>query len=93
MTGKEKCEYLKKVRAEFARISGSDFTPAVCTHQGECTGLCPACDREAEELLRHFNIQNSKVYSCPSPAPTVQACRVSDNMYTIPDDEDVGLPF
>ena len=94
MTGKEKCEYLKKVRADFARINGIDFTPVECTHHGECTGHCPACDREAEELLKHFKIQNSNVYSYHSSAHAVEDHRISDNIYIIPDDaEDVGLPF
>jgi hypothetical protein len=89
MTGKEKCEYLKKVRADFARINGIEFTPAECTHQGDCSGHCPACEKEAEELLKHFKITNT------ASAPTTIRCVTHPNndIYTIPDVEDVGLPF
>lgn len=52
MTGKKKCEWLKSVRARIARINGIEYhVDYECRHEGDCPGFCPACDKEAEELL------------------------------------------
>lgn len=29
-----------------ASANDIDYTPAVCTHEGDCAGTCPACERE-----------------------------------------------
>lgn len=59
MTGKEKCTYLKKIRAEIAMshgINGFEYTE--CNFQGECSGTCPACDAEAEALYEKLRAMN-----------------------------------
>ena len=51
MTGKEKCKYLKELRATIAEaynISGFEYKE--CEFQGECDGTCPVCDEEAQLL-------------------------------------------
>lgn len=51
MTGREKCELLKRIRAKIAAdngIKGFEYKP--CTSTGECYGTCPACDAEALNL-------------------------------------------
>lgn len=40
--GKKTCEFLRKVRQQVADANGIAYTPAVCTHKGECAGTCPA---------------------------------------------------
>lgn len=92
MTGKERCEYLKKIRADFARVNGIEFTPAECTYEGECSGHCPACDREAEQLLSHFNLHLPERTWIPVNLENIISQPVNgDNIDT--DWEEMGLPF
>jgi len=51
MTGKEKCEFLKEIRKTMAKENGITYVPRECHHEGECSGTCPLCEREAAELL------------------------------------------
>ena len=56
MTGKEKCKYLKELRASIAKaykIEGFEYKE--CEFKGECSGTCPACDAEAEDLYMKLN--------------------------------------
>lgn len=56
MTGKEKCKYLKALRAAIAnayKIEGFEYKE--CEFKGECSGTCPACDAEAEALYAKLN--------------------------------------
>lgn len=51
MTGKEKCKYLKELRATIAashNIEGFEYKE--CDFEGVCSGTCPMCDAEAEAL-------------------------------------------
>ena len=51
MTGKEKCQYLKEIRASVAqayKIEGFEYKE--CPFTGNCLGTCPACDAEAQLL-------------------------------------------
>lgn len=50
MTGKEKCEVLKKVRNEIADQNGIDYHTSECTFKGECKGTCPKCEAELSFL-------------------------------------------
>ena len=43
MTGREKCNKLKKIRAAVAEKLGIDLHQVECTFEGECTGTCPKC--------------------------------------------------
>ncbi len=51
MEGKERCKILKKIRKEFADANGIPYEPEECNQQGECYGVCPACEEEAAELM------------------------------------------
>lgn len=56
MTGKEKCELLKKIRKEIADRNGIEFEPAKCTLENPlCMGTCPRCDAEIEYLDAELN--------------------------------------
>ena len=48
--GKKTCEILRKVRQQVADANGIAYTPAVCTHKGECAGTCPVCERERQYI-------------------------------------------
>ena len=52
MKGKDKCEILKKIRSDFAQKNGIDYSPSECNHDGDCCGVCPKCEEEAEMLLK-----------------------------------------
>ena len=51
MRGKEKCEFLKGIRKRMAEANGIPYEPRECTYEGECTGTCPFCEKEAVELM------------------------------------------
>lgn len=51
MKGKEKCEFLKEIRKRMAELNDIPYEPRECTYEGECTGTCPFCEKEAAELM------------------------------------------
>ena len=51
MSGKEKCEFLKGIRKRMAEANGIPFEPRECDYNGECSGTCPFCEKEADDLL------------------------------------------
>ena len=50
MTGKEKCEALKRLREIIATANGIEYRPTECNFEGECRGYCEKCDTEAKYL-------------------------------------------
>ena len=56
MTGKEKCEVLKRLRKLTAQKYGIEYEPAECDFQEDCNGYCEKCDSDAQyiesELVR-----------------------------------------
>ena len=52
--GKEKCEILKRIRQDVAERYGLQYAPTKCKHQGDCSGTCPKCDAELEDLQRQL---------------------------------------
>ena len=59
MKGKQICSYLKSVRREVAAANGIDMEIPECTFQGECTGTCPRCEAEVQQLERALNHRQS----------------------------------
>lgn len=59
-SGKEKCEILKRIRKDVAERYGLDYTPSECTHKGDCSGTCPKCDSELQELQRELDARGIK---------------------------------
>ena len=51
MKGKDKCEFLKGIRKRMAEANGIPYEPRECTYEGDCTGTCPYCEKEAAELM------------------------------------------
>jgi hypothetical protein len=51
MKGKDKCEFLKGIRKRMAELNGIPYEPRECTYEGECTGTCPFCEKEAADLM------------------------------------------
>lgn len=52
--GKQKCEILRRIRQDVAERYGLQYTPSECNHQGDCSGTCPKCDAELEDLQRQL---------------------------------------
>lgn len=50
MTGKEKCQALREIRARIAQANGLPFEQRTCGHDGPCSGTCPRCEREVRQL-------------------------------------------
>ena len=51
MTGKDKCEFLKEIRKNMADANGISYEPRECDYEGDCSGTCPFCEKEATDLL------------------------------------------
>ena len=54
MNGKKICKSLREIRCRIARANDIDYTPAVCTHEGNCAGTCPACESELRYIERQL---------------------------------------
>ena len=46
MKGKDICKHLREIRCSVASANEIEYTPAVCTYEGDCTGTCPRCESE-----------------------------------------------
>lgn len=51
MTGKDKCEFLREIRKNMAEANGIPYEPRECNYEGDCSGRCPFCEKEAADLL------------------------------------------
>ncbi len=58
MEGKKKCELLKEIRKNIANKNGIDYEPDNCEYKKSCSGTCPKCDAEAEQLLDELKQKN-----------------------------------
>ncbi|MBR5685962.1 MAG: carboxypeptidase-like regulatory domain-containing protein [Muribaculaceae bacterium] len=54
MNGKDICEALRNIRRSIASANDIDYTPAVCTHEGDCSGTCPRCESELRYIERQL---------------------------------------
>ena len=55
LSGKQKCEMLRKIRREIAARNNIEYLTADCTFTGECPGTCPKCDAEVRYLEYELN--------------------------------------
>lgn len=51
MRGKLKCQILKTIRKRIAVMNDIEYNPEECTFEGECTGTCPKCEEETDNLM------------------------------------------
>lgn len=47
---KEKCKTLKQIRKKMADALDIDLHQQECTYEGKCSGTCPKCRQEEEQL-------------------------------------------
>ncbi len=52
--GKHICNALRQVRLDIARANGINYAPRECHHEGDCAGICPACESEMRYLEREI---------------------------------------
>lgn len=50
MKGKEKCNLLREMRKEIARVNGIVYLTGECNHSNFCNGTCSICDAETRYL-------------------------------------------
>lgn len=48
--GRRVCRVLKAIRKGLIKENGLGITQPVCRHKGNCSGTCPACEAELEEI-------------------------------------------
>ena len=54
MKGKDKCNFLREIRIQTARLNGIPIDETPCPHKGECAGTCPKCDADLLALNREL---------------------------------------
>ena len=55
MNGKKICQSLREIRLRIANANDIDYMPAVCTHEGDCSGTCPRCESELRYIERQLS--------------------------------------
>ena len=89
MDGREKCEFLRKIRVNIAMLNGLNYTPSECHHGGWCSGTCPACEKEADDLMRQ--LQSKEAAGC-SIKVDVESIKALEQMAREPEDIDDDEP-
>lgn len=59
MTGKQKCNTLRRIRRDIAEANHLDYTERDCTHTGPCAGTCPYCEAQLRTLERKLEEKRS----------------------------------
>ena len=74
MTGRERCDRLKRIRKGLADRLGVDLHQVECTYEGECRGTCPKCKQEEEILNRALFQRGTAVAGATMLATSLAAC-------------------
>lgn len=100
-TGKEKCEILRRIRKDIAERYGLQYTPSECKHQGDCSGTCPKCDAELEDLqcqLASRGITDLDIINIPIETPYEDDVHILEGDIAAPSDDNletvtmIGMP-
>ena len=81
MKGKDKCGILKKIRSDFAQKNGIEYSPSECNHDGDCNGVCPKCEEEAEMLMKEVKEDEIKSIEITP----INRAQISDNILSLDD--------
>lgn len=60
MTGKEKCKFLREIRAGIAEENDIQLVVEECPFKGECKGTCPKCEAELAYLEEELKKRKRK---------------------------------
>lgn len=74
MTGRERCDRLKAIRASLAARLGVDLHQVECTFEGECRGTCPKCRQEEDALNAALLHKGAAVAGATLLATSLAAC-------------------
>lgn len=96
-TGKVKCEILRRIRQNVADKYGLHYTSTECKHKGDCSGTCPKCDAELEDLQRQLasrGIDDVDLLNIPIESSESNDFSVLQGDIQAPDDymHTIGLP-
>ena len=92
MTGKEKCEFLKEICKNMAKENGISYEPRECHHEGDCTGTCPLCEKEAAELLAELKNKEKNGEKIQIDTEAIKVLeQISDRSEEIANEEEVEL--
>lgn len=87
MKGKDKCEILKKIRSDFAQKNGIEYSPSECNHDGDCIGVCPRCEADAEMLMKE--VGNDEIVSLEDETLFSDNISLIDDNYQLIDIVDI----
>ncbi len=96
--GKKTCEFLRKVRQQVADANGIAYTPAVCTHKGECAGTCPVCERERQYIEMQLASKAKKgkalkIVGIAAGLSTMVACQEAKGQESLTEDSLIQQKF
>ena len=90
MDGREKCEFLRKIRVNIAMLNGLDYPPSECHHGGWCSGTCAACEKEADNLMRQLQRKEAAGCSIKVDVESIKALeQMARESEDIDDDSDL----
>ena len=96
--GKKTCEFLRTVRQQVADANGIAYTPAVCTHKGECAGTCPTCERERQYIEMQLASKAKKgkalkIVGIAAGLSTMVACQEAKGQESLAEDSLIQQKF
>ena len=74
MTGRERCDRLKAIRAALAERLGVDLHQTECHYEGECRGTCPKCKQEERILNEALMCAGKVVAGAAAITASLAAC-------------------
>lgn len=85
--GKKTCDLLKEIRKNVATKIDLDLNQTECNYKGNCSGTCPKCEKELEEINK--NLDHKKLLSIVGTlgiATTLVGCSANN-----PNDNNAGF--
>ena len=88
MKGKQICKALKEIRLNIAQANDIEYTPAECSHKGDCSGTCPQCEKELRyierQLLRRQTLGKAAVVAGLALGATSVAPAMAQTYHVVP---------
>lgn len=57
---KQVCSILSRIRKRIAEANAIEYAKTECTHVGSCSGTCPVCEQELQNLERKLEEKKSR---------------------------------